>query len=575
MKFRRKTALIAPAVILAMTAAACGGSDNSGGGGSGSETRTGGTLVYGFEGAFPVNLFSLIAAGNSTSTGYLMVQVMPQPYKLTPDFKVVPDSNLVVGEPTSADSGGKQVVTYKLNPNAKWSDGKPIDAKDFIYSWNVQKSADPKEGGCAALLSTTGYEQMAAVEGSDNDKTVTVTYSSPYADWKSAFTQQQLLPAHILDKGNAKANCDAITKGWATKDGVPVSGGAWQVEAKNVDVAKKTITLTPNPSFWGPKPKLDRIVFQSIGNDAGTIVKALKSGEIQMVYPQPQLDLVKNVKALEPNITSKISFGLSFEHMDFNTRNFHLAQLPVRQAIATALDRQALVSATVGQFDNRAQVDNNRIYVNNQPEYKDNSGGKYTKPDVAAAKQLLEGAGYKLGADGIYAKQGKRLSLEMMTTQNNQLRENTIDVVTQQLKAAGIEIKKFLNGDIFEGAEKPKSLEAGGFDIALFAWVSSPFTSSNKSIYQVVKGDAQGQNYTHGNDPKVQQLMEQAVIETDPAKTADLWNQVDTQLWSDMFTLPLYQKPTFLGYSSNYTGIDDNATLAGPFWNSETFAMKK
>ena len=54
----------------------------------------------------------------------------------------------------------------------------------------------------------------------------------------------------------------------------------------------------------------------------------------------------------------------------------------------------------------------------------------------------------------------------------------------------------------------------------------------------------------------------------------DLWNQVDTQLWSDMFTLPLYQKPTFLGYSSNYTGIDDNATLAGPFWNSQDFAKK-
>lgn len=573
MKLSRKSALIAPAVVIAMTAAACGGSDSGGGGGGG--TKTGGTLIYGFEGAFPVNLLGLIAAGNSTSTGYMMIQVMPEPYHITPNFEVVPNNDLVVGDPTSAVTNGKQVVTYRLNPAAKWSDGTPISAEDFAFSYEVQRSADPADGGCPALLSTTGYDQMESVEGSDNDKTVTVTYKTPYADWRSSFTQQQLLPAHIMKKADAKATCDTITKGWATKDGVPVSGGPWKVDKANVDVGKKTITLTPNENYWGDKPKLDRIVFQSIGNDPGTSVKALRSNEIQMIYPQPQLDLVKNVKDLEPQITSKTSFGLSFEHIDMNTRNYHLAQLPVRQAIATALDRPALVSATVGQFDSRAKVLDNRVYVNNQPEYKANNGGKYAKADVAAAKQLLEGGGYKLGADGVYAKEGKRLELELMTTQNNSLRENTIDVVTQQLKPAGIAIKKFLNPDIFEGKEKPRSLEGGQFDMALFAWVSSPYTSSTKSIYQSVKGDAQGQNYTHGNDPEVDQLMNQAVLQTDPAKAADLWNQVDTQLWGNMFTLPLYQKPTFLAYSSNFAGVDDNASLAGPFWNSQTFSKKQ
>jgi peptide/nickel transport system substrate-binding protein len=573
-RLRRNTALIAPAVVIAMTAAACGGDDNGGGGGGG-ETRTGGTLVYGFEGETPVNLFGLIASGNSTSTGYLMVQVLASPFNITPDFKYTPNPDMVVGEPTSTTTGGKQVVTYKLNPNAKWSDGDPLDAKDFKYSWEIQRSSDAAEGGCPDLLSTTGYEQIESVVGADNDKTVTVNYSKPYADWKSSFTQQQLLPAHIMDKGDAKADCAAVKKGWPTKEGVPVASGPWQVKKENVDVGKKTITLTPNENYYGPKPKLDRIVFQNIGNDPGTSVKALKANEINMIYPQPQLDLVKNVKGLEPQVASKISFGLSFEHVDMNTRDFHLAQKPVREAIATALDRPSLVSATVGQFDNRAQVLNNRIFVNNQPEYKDNNGGKYEKGDVAAAKQLLEGAGYQLGSDGIYAKQGKKLELEMMTTVNNPLRENTIDVITQQLKPAGIAIKKFLNPDIFEGKEKPKSLEAGGFQLALFAWVSSPANSGNQSIYQSVKGEAQGQNYTHGNDPKVDQLMAQAVVEPDTAKAADLWNQADTQLWSDMFTLPLYQKPTFLAYSSNFTGIDDNASLFGPLWNSNTFALKQ
>ena len=104
--------------------------------------------------------------------------------------------------------------------------------------------------------------------------------------------------------------------------------------------------------------------------------------------------------------------------------------------------------------------------------------------DPDKATKALEDAGYAKGSDGIYAKGGKRLSFEMMTTQANPLRSNTIDVITQQLKPAGIEIKKFLNPDLFAGKEKPRSLEGGQYQIALFAWVASPFASQNQSIYR-------------------------------------------------------------------------------------------
>ena len=89
--------------------------------------------------------------------------------------------------PRRETTNGKQVVTYKINPKAVWSDGQPITAKDFEFTWQIQKSADPAKGGCAALLTTVGYDQIASVEGSDNDKTVTVTYAKPFADWKSLF----------------------------------------------------------------------------------------------------------------------------------------------------------------------------------------------------------------------------------------------------------------------------------------------------------------------------------------------------------------------------------------------------
>jgi peptide/nickel transport system substrate-binding protein len=573
-KLWRKSALIAPAVIIAMTAAACGGSsNNSGGGATNGGTKAGGQMVYGMDTAYPDNLSPLISAGNSVATAYAEIRVLLAPFRTYPDFTIKPDNDLVTGEPTTETTNGKQVVTYKINPNAVWSDGQAITSKDFEFTWRIQKSADPAKGGCASLIATTGYDQIASVEGSDNDKTVTVTYAKPFSDWKSLFA---LYPQHIMDKTDPKANCDAITKGWPTAGGIPVASGPYLLDKAGIDTGKQIMTLTKNPKWWGSEPsKLDRIIVQSIGNDPAVSVNALRNNEVQMIYPQPQLDLVKQIKGLEPTITSSTNFGLSFEHLDFNTKDELLGQKVVRQAIAYALNRPDIVAKTVGQFDNRAQVLNNRYFVNNQPDYKDNSGGLYDKQDTAKSDALLTGAGFTKGADGIYAKGGKRLSFELMTTQANPLRANTIDVITQQLKPAGIEIKKFLNPDIFAGKEKPRSLEGGQYQIALFAWVSSPYISGNQSIYQTPSGDSLGQNYTRAGDPKVDALFPQINAATDTKTADELGNQVDKLLWDNLYTIPLYQKPTFIAYNSNYTGIVENATNAGPMWDSTKFAQKK
>ena len=178
-----------------------------------------------------------------------------------------------------------------------------------------------------------------------------------------------------------------VKKGWLAAEGIPVASGPFLLDKAGIDVNKKTAVLSRNEKFWGEKPKLDRIILQGIGNEPGVSVKALRNNEVQMIYPQPQLDLVKNIKDLEPTITSKTNFGLSFEHIDFNTTDEQLKEFKIRQAITLALDRQDVVAKTVGQFDNRAQVLNNRYFVNNQPEYEDTSGGQYDKPDVAKAQR--------------------------------------------------------------------------------------------------------------------------------------------------------------------------------------------
>lgn len=575
MKIRKGTAILAPAVVLAMVAAACGG--GGGGGSEGDDSGPSGQIVYGESTDWPENFFNLIAAGNATSVANMVVNVLPAPFRIMPDFTFKYDSELLSEEPTSEEVNGKQTITYKLNPDAVWSDGEALDAEDFVFSWEIQRSGDPKKGGCPALLSTAGYDQIASVEAGEDAKTVVVTMDRPFPDWKDLF-RNQVYPQHILDKGDPAQNCAWMTKGWLMADGLPsdFSGGAWQIKKANIDVGGKVLVLVPNEKYWGKKPKLAKLIHQGVTNDPTVFVNDMRSGSLQLINPQPQIDLVQQIKDLEPNVSSKISFGLSFEHVDLNTRNEHLKLPEIRKAFALALDRQAIVDATVGQFDNRAKVLNNRLFVNNQPQYKDNAPDEYNKQDTAAAKALIESVGYTMGGDGIYrSPSGKKLSLEMSTTQANPLRENTLKVMTEQLKKAGIEGKIFLNPDIFAGADKPKSLEAGGYDVALFAWVSAPTVSGNVSIYKQVVGDNQGQNYTRGGNAEIDSLLDKMVTTPDPDQAADFANQADTALWEGVWTIPLYQKPTFYAQDNRYQGVQENATSAGILWNSPTWSVKQ
>ncbi|GAA4309018.1 hypothetical protein GCM10023162_13900 [Klenkia terrae] len=391
MKFsKRGAALVATGIAGAMVLSACGGGSSDSGGGEGDSGS--GRVIFGESTDFPENLFPYIAAGNATSVANLLIRVLPGPYVVNPDFSVDWDQDLLASEPELDTSSG-QVNTYEINPDAVWSDGTPITAADFEFTWRANRSSDPADGGCPALLGTTGYEQIASVEASgDDDKTVTVTYTTPFSDWQSLFGN--LLPAHVMDNDDPAALCESITNGWPIADGImdDISGGPWQIKAENIDVGSQIVTLTPNPEWWGEPTGLAQLVVQNIGNDPTAAVQAMSNQELGVIYPQPQLDLVSQIEDLSPAVESDVNFGLSFEHLDFNTTYGPLSSLAVRQAFTMALDRQEIVDQTVGQFSSDAEVLENRIFFNNQPQYQDTAPDEYKTQNTAMAKSLLEAA---------------------------------------------------------------------------------------------------------------------------------------------------------------------------------------
>lgn len=532
------------------------------------------SIVWGANAPFPENLFPLIGPGNSVATAQLEVQVLPGPFRMRPDLTVAHDAELLLSEPSSAMAGDRQVVTYRLRPETRWSDGQPMSDADFEFSWRIQRSSDPARGGCPDLLGTTGYDQIRSVQGKDGGKTVEVTFSPPFADWKALFNQQ-LFPAHWMDRGDPAANCAMIRRGWPAAEGIPVSAGPWRIDGANVDAEKKTVILTPDPAYWGRRPKVDRLIWQGFSSDAAAVVGALASGEIDVADPEPQLDLIGQLRKLEPGVRTEIGPALRFDHLDFNTRRVHLRQPAVRRAIATALDRPQLVRATVGQIDPAAQVLNNRMYVNNQPEYQATNDGRYERGDADAARRLLEGAGYTRGSDGIYLRDGRRLSLELVTTQKDRLRISTAQVIAAQLEAAGIEVRIYPNPNIFGGRNKFASLESGQFDMALFAWISAPFVSGNRDTYETPRGGSGSQNYTGAGNSRVDKLFRDLVAEIDPGTFAAVANQIDRLLWADLYTIPLFQRQAVISYNADIVNIGYNATHVGLAWNSSDWELRR
>ena len=502
------------------------------------EGPSGGTVTYAAEQEY--TSYNNTAADQSLVANLLVLNlVQPGVYISQPDLTYKLFSDMMVS--AEVKSQDPQVVEYVIQPKAVWSDGEPIDCSDFVLAWysgngKVTKpnpdfttpgalDADgnpiPETLPVFNTASTTGYEDISKIDCSADGKTVTTTYGKVFADWKSLFAP--LLPAHVVEKAakvpditkvdgtTFSPELDAIGSFWNTgfvgfDPAISVSGAWYSIDSFTPG---QNLILKRNEKYYGTPGKLDSIVFLQVP-DATQQPAALQNGDVQVISPQPNPDLVAQVAGID-GVTSEVDQGVTFEHYDFNQANKQLADVNVRKAIALCIDREEIVKTLVAPVNPDATVLNNRIYIPTSPDYVDNSSGLHR--DVPAAKALLEKDGYVLGADGVYAKGGDRASFRLGRRDPNPRRQSTNELAAEQCKEAGIELTDDPAAD-FNAVRLP----ASDYDIALFAWQSTPALSANTSIY--VPGG--GQNWNSYNNPKVQDLFNQANSEFDEAKRAPI-----------------------------------------------------
>lgn len=570
MRARSPKLFVASTLAVVLVAAACAkktASPTASGGG----TDPNGGIVYSLD-QEGTNWNVLTSDGNSFDVQTVVGPMLPTVFHSDPSAKVFLDTTLML----SADltSSSPQTVVYKINPKAKWQDGVPFNADDFIYSYQAQSGLPQYTdvGGVAYdAASNTGYSQIASITASPDKFTVTTTYSTPFADWKSLFSTMP--PAHIMktvgwNKGWIAANVNATNF---------LSAGPYMFKSYTQG---KDFILARNPNYWGTQAGLATIDFRFI-TDSSQVEPALANNEINASYPQPQLDLVNQLKQVQ-GVKLDERPGLQYEHLDFNEANPFLADINLRKAIAMSIDRTDLIAKTVGQFATGIVPDQNHIFVPGQPEYKDNSAGTatatataasspYAKADPTAAAKLLTDNGYTISGTPpvLKTKAGKAVTLKITSTQGNKLRASEEAYVINALAPLGIAVSEV------DTTGLGKSLSSHAFDMIIFAWVDTPFPSGNDSIFQTTTKSTGGQNYVGYSNKTVDSLISQADVALDHTQQASLYNQVDAILWQDMVTLPLFQKPTLLVFQTKYQNLVNNITNEGPTYNAGQWALSK
>ena len=187
------------------------------------------------------------------------VTMYPSVFRARPDFSVQLDTTFMAGaEQTSQDP---QTITYRIRPDASWSDGVPITADDFRYLWQHLNGANPRTDA----FTTAGYDRIKEVTGSADGKTVTVVFQRTFAEWQSLFAN--LLPAHYV-----RQQAGGWNRGLDHHPEDIPSGGPFKVAGFR---PAETVTLVRNDSYWGPRARLDAIEIRLVP-DSDAQVDALR-----------------------------------------------------------------------------------------------------------------------------------------------------------------------------------------------------------------------------------------------------------------------------------------------------------
>ncbi|MDQ1552377.1 MAG: peptide/nickel transport system substrate-binding protein [Actinomycetota bacterium] len=551
---------VASLVVLAILLAACGSSSKGPGSTTGSG-KSGGKLVFAAE-QWPKCINPITQCAQSSWLQWTVpIHVLPRLMELDTHSNFVP-SPLLTGAPTLTSSGPNSpfTVTYHLNPKATWQpDGTPITSKDVSFTLQAYLKS-------TGSLSTTGYDEVKSVDDS-SPTTVKVIFKKPYADWADVFGgfSGVVLEAAKFTSPNA---------GNTMQTSVGFSGGPWILKSWSPSQE----ILLPNKKYWDASriPLVDQVTFIP-KPDTNTEVQAIKSGEASVGYPQPSADNVPQLKG--GNIETKFGVTTQYEALWLNEKPGHpFEDKNLRAAFSYAFDRQKFLNDIVKPFSPDVQMLNCAAWVPAFGKWCDNTQFADITFSPAKVKENMQKSGYALDSKGIWAKNGKELTIKWMENTDNSRRIDTQTEFIPLLKKQGFNL---VTDNVDAGTFFEQAVPTGAYDLAMFINITGtdPTVTSNMACDSIPgpANQGKGQNdYWYCNQQSTA-LMHQSDAELDLTKRLDMIHRIGKYARDDNFNLPLYSFPAMVSWNTGKVSGPIDTYVNSPesaFWNMYDWSAK-
>ncbi len=430
-------------------------------------------------------------------------------------------------------------ITFNLRQGVKWSDGQPFTSADVVFTFDMLKKYP--------ALDVNGLWTLPIISNvsAPDAHTVVVTLASPNSDALFAIGDQTwIVSQHIWSTVGDPTNY---------ADTNPVGTGPYMVES----FTPQLIKMKKNPNYWQPGlPKVQEIRFPAY-KDNSTAELAMDQGQVDwnsIFAPNLQNTYVKRDPA---------HYGYWFPPSDVlyilvNLKKAPFNQLAIRQAISLAINRQQWSTIAESGYETPASptgllpLDDKYL----DPTYQ----GLTFSVDTNKANQLLQGAGYHKGSDGIYVNAaGQKLSFNFEIPSGYTDWVAGAPVIASDLKAIGININiKTVSIDVF-GSD----VQDGNFDITMQGTVSGPspyniYSSLLLDTNSAPIGQAANGDYERWSDPTTDKLLNQFITSSDPAVQQQAMDGLETILVNEVPAIPLTNEPYWYEYNStNFTGWPD------------------
>jgi peptide/nickel transport system substrate-binding protein len=425
-----------------------------------------------------------------------------------------------------ADGTEGMEVFFTLKDNLFWADGVQVTAKDVVFGFEVEK----------AFSVPPTVESVVAVD----DLNVKVVLKVVRYDFdRSAPTP---ISEHIEGEIFRSATNPLDYGQKSLYNRKPEEPGLWMGPFRVTEFrSNESVTIMPNPFWKGEQPYFEKITFRLVENTSALQANLMASGVDMVASGNIGLTLDQHLSLMK-TATDKFNWDFvpsvaSYEHLAVQFDHSVLADVKVRQAIQMGIDRKTIVAKI---FGNKFEVADS---FKHPTQFGWSNKTKIYPYDPKAAKELLAQAGYKPGNDGILVNtKGEKLSLDLVSTSGNRIRELVEQVIQTQMKAIGIEIviknepARLMFGETLR-RRNFKGLVQFQTDAALD---TVPYIYFHSSQIPSEQNSWTGLNYMGYKNPEMDAALMQAWAALDPEVRRIAWKKIMDITMVDLPEIYLY-----------------------------------